>query len=267
MAIDKFGILATIHNFFTAHLKQEIIEFAGNRMVLDPHDSLRLSKLPIGISLEAAVIRRIVKKGQIVCDIGAHIGSYTLTLAKLVGSKGKVYAFEPVPENLLLLKRNVQLNSHKNVVVIDRAVASFTGKAKLYLSKTSSTDHQLYSSDKKRNLIWVKTTSLDDYFKFHNVKIDFVKIDVQGSEMKVLRGMQGLLKKNRHITILTEFWPQGLRLAGDSAEDYLRSLAQLGFKILEINEWEARLKKVTIDNLLKTYTIENKKDTNLLCVR
>lgn len=267
MAIDKFGILATIHNFLTALLKQEIIEFAGHRMVLDRHDSLRLSKLPIGISLEATVIRRIVKKGQIVCDIGAHIGSYTLSFAKLVGPEGKVYAFEPVPENLRLLKRNVQLNSYRNVVEIDKAVSSFSGKAKLYLSHTSSTDHQLYSSGKKRNLIWVKTTSLDDYFKLHNGKIDFVKIDVQGSEMKVFRGMQGLLKKNRHITILTEFWPEGLRLAGDSPEDYLRLLTQLGFKILEINEWEARLKKVTIDNLLKIYTVENNKDTNLLCVR
>ena len=68
-----------------------------------------------------ALVKRIVRNGDIVVDIGAHIGYYTLIFARLVGPKGKVFAFEPEPNNFNLLIKNIKINGYKNIIPVQKA--------------------------------------------------------------------------------------------------------------------------------------------------
>ncbi len=126
-------------------------------------------------------------KGDFVLDIGAHIGSYTLRYSRLVGEKGSVIAFEPGPENRRILRWNLRLNNTQNVEVRKDALGDFTGTAKLSLS-SSSTGHSLRRLPQNINQsgeLTVAVTKLDD---IHLHRVDFVKIDVEGYEMNVLKG-------------------------------------------------------------------------------
>jgi len=126
-------------------------------------------------------------QGDFVLDLGAHIGSYTLRYSRLVGENGSVIAFEPSPENRRILRWNLRLNNAQNVEVRGEALGDFTGTASLSLSP-SSTGHSLHhlpDNIHQGGRILVPTIKLDD---IQLDRVDFVKMDVEGNEMNVLRG-------------------------------------------------------------------------------
>ncbi|MBI2327840.1 FkbM family methyltransferase [Candidatus Curtissbacteria bacterium] len=262
-----FAAFVTLHNFLMMILKPKILEFEGHKIFLDKNNSLRLFKTPTDISLQTTIVRKNIKLGQVVIDVGAHIGYYSLIFAKLVGSSGRVFAFEPDKNNFSLLVKNVRINNYKNVICERKAVADFYGRTRLYLSNSSQADHRVYKTWENRKFVFVQVITLDSYFKNYRGRIDFVKIDVQGAEMKVLKGMAVMLKKNKNIKILTEFWPEGIISSGDDPLKFLKLLEDLGFRLWDINERKQRLIRSKINYLMRSYTLENKKDTNLLCAR
>ncbi len=160
-----------------------------------------------------------------VVDVGANIGIYTALLAKIVGEKGKVYAFEPSPHNFNLLKK---YNKSNNVTLVQAAVGDVTGEITLYISAKLNVDHQTYETDEIRQKINVLSYRLDDYLK--NEKVDFIKMDIQGFEYHALLGMKNILRNNANIKIFMEFWPYGLIKAGSSPEKLLTFLHELDFK-------------------------------------
>jgi len=89
------------------------------------------------------VIKNTIKNGQIVLDIGANIGYYTLLFSKLVGNSGKVFSFEPEPNNFNILKINVLKNNYTQTRIFNYAVADFDGFAELNISYTGSGEHNL----------------------------------------------------------------------------------------------------------------------------
>ncbi len=107
-------------------LKSNFAEVQGQKMFLDKKDVLGLSINGVYEPLETKLVRKEVKKSDVVLDIGANIGYYTLILAKLVGKKGRVFAFEPDPTNFALLKKNISINGYKNVILVPKAVAGKT---------------------------------------------------------------------------------------------------------------------------------------------
>lgn len=257
-------------DFLVSHLRNTnaAIDVQGQKMFLDTIDSLRLSVRDIYESFETEFFKKEVKKGNIVLDIGAHIGYYTLIFAKLVGEEGKVFAFEPEPTNFSLLKKNVELNGYKNVILIQKAVSNKTGTLKLYLCKGNVGDNRIYDSHDGRPSIEIEAIRLDDYFKDNNERINFVKMDIQGAEGGAILGMSQLLEKNKTIKIVTEFWPTGLKKFGTEPEEYLQSLTRLRFKLYELKERDNKIEPVNaISTLLEKYTPENGDFTNLLCVK
>jgi FkbM family methyltransferase len=84
---------------------------------------------------ETKFLKKIIKKGDTVIDVGANIGYYTLLFSKLVGKEGKIYAYEPLPENFKLLKKNIFINKYKNIVLINRALSNKEKNAKLYIDQ------------------------------------------------------------------------------------------------------------------------------------
>lgn len=246
--------------YYNKHRKDKVI-IEGQVMYLDKKDSLNLS-LGNFEDFEKDLVKRLVKKGDTVLDVGANIGYYTLIFAKLVGKNGKVYAFEPDIDNFRLLQKNVRINNHKNVITINKAVGDYNKKIRLYRSKENMGNHKIYDDHSSRDSIEVKMMTLD---KFKNRKIDFIKIDVEGAEPAVIKGGKNLFLKNKPI-IFTEFYPLLINQFGTDWKKYLRDLSSLEFEFYLINEKKNVLNKIKINKIQKITTPLMGNHINLLCV-
>lgn len=186
---------------------------------------------------ETKLILRQAKVGDVVVDVGANIGYYTVLLADKVGKAGKVYAFEPDKVNFEILKKNVEVNNLKNVVVVNAGIGSKSGKKILYKSKNNLGDHKLFNdqfliSNVKKET--VKIIKMDDYLE--GVKVNLIKIDTQGWEPEVIEGAKNIISKNKPVIFL-EYSPasyQQAKLNGEKMMDFLRKIYP---KIWWIDEW------------------------------
>ena len=146
----------------------------------------------------------LVREGSCALDIGAHIGYYTLLLSKLVGSRGKVIAFEPLPENFDVLEENIQLNLGCHVEAVNKAV--FESSSQLELGFTTDSPFPGTASlfaEPGLPLVRVDAVSLDDFLHDRNERIDFIKIDVEGAEEQVLQGARRTIERD-HPTLIIE---------------------------------------------------------------
>lgn len=265
--IGRFYPIRVINSFIISQLRSNFAEVQGHKMFLDSKDSLSLSIYESYEPLETQLVKREIKRGNVVLDLGANIGYYTLIFAKLVGEEGKVFAFEPDPTNFALLEKNIEMNGYKNVILVQKAVSNKDGKLKLYLSEYSMGDHAIFNLYEGCKFIEIEAIRLDDYFKNYEGKIDFIKIDTEGAEEQAIQSMLNLLKKNKTVKILTEFFPIGLKGSDIDPAEYLNTLLKLDFKLYHINEQEKKIEPASIPKLLEIYSPEKQNNTNLLCVR
>lgn len=183
---------------------------------------------------ETELLKKIIKPSMVFVDIGANIGYYSLVAAKLVGQSGKVYAFEPDPINYSLLLSNIETNHFTNIVPIQKAVSNQAGSVKLVLDRGNFGAHTLSESNiqtERRGFVEVEAITLDAFFKAEgNSTVDFIKMDVQGSEGRVIEKAHHILKHN-DLKILMEFWPQGLRNMGTDPVELLEKLQGYDFSI------------------------------------
>ena len=264
--IGRYGIVRKLSRFLNSNLKPDWVEIEGEKMYLDEVDALCLSINGIHEKLVTNLIKKEIHSGDVVLDIGAHIGYYTLQFANLVGSTGKVYAFEPEPKNFELLKKNVQINKHDNVVLIQKIVSDKDGIVEFFISKFDSIGNKLFKSDESGSSIKVGSTTLDEYFKDLKKKIDFIKMDIQGGEGKATLGMKNLLKENKNLKIIQQWAPEPLKQNHTNPEDHLKFLQHIGYKFYEI---DGTIKKdilpITIEQLLEKYPNSLIDDINLFC--
>jgi len=265
--LTRFALPHKIYRPIKKWFKRTEVTIDGHRLFLDAEDSLDLSIDPTYENLESATLAGLIHKGDTVVDIGANIGFYTLLFARWVGPGGKVIAFEPDPDNFDLLRKNVEANGYRNVTLHRKAIADRNGTARLYLSDTNTADHRLYDSGDGRSFVEVETLRLDEILSGEE-KIDFVKMDIQGSEPTALEGMRGILTKNPRARLFLEFWPAGLARRGSDPRRLLASLKEMGFEIREIHSRSSRTTPLEeIEPFLRRLTIESEKHTNLLCER
>lgn len=146
-----------------------------------------------------------LKQGSVFLDIGANAGYFSLLAGKRVGPAGKVLAVEPSPEMAEQLRRNAARSGLANIVVDQVACSDSPGTRRLYLGPPSNTGGTSLS---ERNVKWkdsvdVVCTHADALVRKHALsRVDLVKIDVEGAEHEVLRGMKRLLKELRPIIIM-----------------------------------------------------------------
>ena len=267
--LGKLPLVTWVHGFFYWHLKPVgivLIDAQRSKMYVDSRDiGVTPFLLEWGFyeKYETALFKRLVKKGMAVVDIGANVGYYTLLAARLVGDEGKVFAFEPDLYNYNLLCKNIEVNRYRNVIPVQKAVSSKSGETKLFLDKSNLGGHSLSEANVDKSAsITVEVTSLDDYFKNTDCKIDVIKMDVQGSEMDVLEGMTNTINQNDNLKIITEFWPMGLRNSGSSPIAFLNKLIEYGFALYQIGQY---LEPVNADFLLRV--LKEGKLTTLLCIK
>lgn len=256
----RFYLVKVIYNFIIKNSIPDVVDVQGHKMYLDSKDSLHLSFNDIHEELETEIFKKEIGNGDIVLDIGANIGYYTLIAAKIVGDEGKVFAFEPDPENFSLLKKNIEINGYRNVTPVQKAVSDKSGKIKLFLSEDNKAGHRIYDDMLGKKCINVDAVAIDDFLKGN--KVDFVKMDIEGAEGKALAGMSKTIKENKKLKLLTEFFPSLLAELGTNPEKYVELIIEHGFKVYDINGWKH---PAATKELIQKYGIG--KHTNLLCLR
>ena len=167
--------------------------------------------LILGKDLEKAVKEKFiqnVKSDDVIVDVGAHIGEYTLLGAKLVGINGKVISVEPLHDTVNSLKENIILNKFSNCTVLENAVGSIVSKQILY--KVSQEDVYGYIDPIVNNKKLIKTdtinvTTIDEIIKTNNLEeINLLKIDVEGFEYEVLLGCETAFEQDKIRKIICE---------------------------------------------------------------
>lgn len=155
--------------------------------------------------VETTLFIDLLHPGLRVVDVGAHVGYFTVLFSRLCGADGFVHAFEPEPSNHRLLRANLLVNDCSNVAAHALALSDTAGTDALFLSPDNGGDHRLYFGA-GRTRCTVRTDTLDNVLA--NERVDFVKIDAQGAEPRILRGMQRLIARERaHLGVLMEFAP------------------------------------------------------------
>jgi FkbM family methyltransferase len=151
-----------------------------------------------------ALFGKLIEKGNTIIEVGGHIGYVSLYLSSIVGDAGHVYVFEPGINNLPYIKKNVQQVS--NVSVIPKAVSNVSGSLPFYIENITGMNNTLLKnySFGTRNAAnsflkaeyhesLVDVTTIDTFIHEHDILPEFIKIDVEGAELDVLRGMSSCL--------------------------------------------------------------------------
>ncbi|AFY40297.1 methyltransferase FkbM family [[Leptolyngbya] sp. PCC 7376] len=174
---------------------------------------------------ETLVTLQLIEENNIVFDIGANIGYFSILLSQAVGRSGKVFAFEPDRDNYRFLKASSILNNCDNLYCFNKAVSKENGVAQLFIASDNLGDHRLFTTP-GRDSYEVETICLDsDYSETH---VDFIKLDTQGSEFNILSGMKKTIQNNRsHLSCLMEFCPGILLNSGVSDEAFYSTIQEL----------------------------------------
>lgn len=211
---------------------------------------------------EAILLRRLVRPGMHVVDVGANIGLYSLLLARLVGPGGSVQAFEPEPNLFAILRQNCESNNATNIASFQCALGQTSGVVSFHRSAFNSGDNRLGPASVGHDALEVKVERFDDLQP--GSKLDFVKIDVQGHELAALSGMEDALSSALNVRVLFEFSPAALRNAGTAPELLLEFFRERGFELYETEG--ARLKGLE-DSRQLIANLRGRRYTNLLAAR
>lgn len=193
-------------------------------------------------------LKKLCKRGHVVFDIGANIGSHSLPIASYVGEEGKVYAFEPVPWAINKLKRNLELNKFNNLVVESIALsdmnenevemefrASFKIGSESGVGRDGKIDNGWWNECEH---VKVPMVTLDSYVSSHQIgRLDLIKLDVDGFEGKVIRGALETLKRFQPVLIM-EIAPAWTEMRGDNMVDILHGIEQFGYKFYKEEGFE-----------------------------
>lgn len=219
-----------------------------------------------------ALCKRLIKPGMTIIDVGANIGYYTLLFSKLANKSGKVLAVEPNPAAFDLLYENCLLNSvftRCNMYFTRAAASDSEESADLYIGNNRMGSSSLYNQWGLTKDINVSARKLDNIvndWKFK--KVDFVKIDVEGAEISVLKGMEEIIDNDRPIMII-EASPRCLARAGYDIGNLFLTLWQTNYKTWEIDEKRKKLWYINLKRLVPVRCFQgkpNNKSFNLLCI-
>ncbi len=214
-------------------LKNEItIEVNDYKMVVDTMDKgLSHDLIVHGIREYYATnfIKNFIKTGDVIVDIGANIGYYVILESKIIGSDGIIYAIEPIPRSIELLQKNIILNKCNNVIPYQCAVGDRIGTtiinvaAKLNLSSI----HNIGSEVKEQ--IRVDILTLDSFLSGKKIP-DFIRMDVEGYEYEIIKGMKETLMLNKPLKLFIEM--HFSILGKDKSVELLKILQDSGFEVV-----------------------------------
>ncbi|MCB9458026.1 MAG: FkbM family methyltransferase [Anaerolineaceae bacterium] len=159
---------------------------------------------------EMEMVSKLIKSGDNIVEVGAHIGYLTLYFAQLTGQEGQIIAFEPVPDSAEYLKKNTK--SHSNITVERKAASDQAGTLPFYVDTLSGMTSTLVSEDNVHQAnvdyafgelqfktIQVEVVCLDDFLNEKGFVPDFIKVDAEGAEYDIVRGLSQILAQNHPV--------------------------------------------------------------------
>lgn len=181
-------------------------------------------------SYDTCQVLKLLKPEWIIFDIGAYFGYYAMLACRHAGTGGKVFAFEPYPQSYKLLSENKRLNAFNNLTTIKLAVTNRNAVETFRVPPIynqgsgglAGTDHGTLS---------LETTTLDDFVHNHHLtRLDFIKMDIEGSEVFALAGGQETIQRFRPI-LMIELDPAKLNMLGQTSEGLIHAIHDLGYRI------------------------------------
>lgn len=192
----------------------------------------------------------MIKPGQTVFDLGANNGIHSLLFSKLVGSTGKVFAFEPLPENIAEIENNKLLNNISNIKVIPAAVGERDGDTTFYLGEVNKQGSIVGIGKQTGKEVKVKLLTLKTFIESEKVKPDFIKIDIEGAESGALAGFGNLMAQIKPVFFIELHTPEQDEKVG---------------KLLRQHQYEAyRLTEKQVENDLAIPYVEKIKNLELI---
>ena len=233
------------HRLRTAHTGLERVDLPGFSIYVQRDDFVVGAHIASAKCWEPHVTSRLkplLKPGCVFIDIGANVGYFTLLAASLVGAQGKVIAFEPNRANCALLNRSIEENGFNNVRLYPYAVAECEQRVHVYSSSSHSLSIVIGAESSRQapegyihNSI--RAVQLDTFLSDID-RIDVFKIDTDGSEPQILKGMSRLVRRHRPVLFL-EVYPEGFdRISGVSADELLVDLENLGYELFILSGQE-----------------------------
>ena len=229
--------LRQLTNWTIRQLLPKQVEIHGATVVLNPTDPVVSGALRFGVyeKAETLFFQSACRDGMTFLDVGANLGYYTALAARAVGPNGRVLAVEPDPDSFAYLEQTIAANAVGNVEAFPVAASDAPAMLPLYSSTDNRGDNRLYASDEERPQVEIEARPLDALLREKKIEtVDLIKIDVQGYEPKVIAGLRETIIASPNLTLLTEFWPQGMTEAGGDANEFLKTLRELGLTLHEL---------------------------------
>jgi FkbM family methyltransferase len=216
-------------------------ESLGRDMAFSTPDGKRFTSMPNNFSSLALhiagnrdpeihkFIRRHLKPGAVMCDIGANIGAYAVLLGPAVGPTGRVIAFEAHPVCYGYLQQNVRLNQLTNVTIENKGLGDQVGELRIeYDQKNPGQTH--IDLQGARDSVRIPVSTLDAELARLNVAtVDYIKIDVEGFELFVLKGASKTISASPDLVVQTELFDKYCKRYGYKTVDVLDFMTGLGF--------------------------------------
>jgi len=237
ISIHHFAYLQDIIDSFDYYFNAVEPEVFGDQVIVDYSVPRKHVLMPSGISfffssfaepLETTDIylqKGDLKDGDVILDLGSYCGSTVWGFSRAVGANGKVYGFEPDPVNYDVLCKNVEYHKLLNTVVINKGVWSTSGNL-LFQGEGNMGSGMANVQDRAANLLNVQVVSLSDFCSEFSIdRIDYIKMDIEGAEVEVLKASADVLRKFKPRLII-EPHVVGTRLVTD---DVCRILSEYGY--------------------------------------
>jgi FkbM family methyltransferase len=210
------------------------------RMIIDP--DMSISWMYILGHYEKHIqryLKKVIKPGMTCIDVGANVGFFTILMAKLAGPSGKIISFEPNGKAIRLLEANLQINGLKNVTIEEIALFNRCGfldfNVGLHQSDAYSSIGEIKHAGAKNSLFIsrsVQCSTLDSYFHTNHIERFYVmKIDIEGAELFVLKGMENTLQKNKDAILIIELDDTTTSGLGYCAKDIEQWLIERGWHL------------------------------------
>ncbi len=238
--------LRKLTNAILLRIIPERIDVKPATLYLNPDDPVLSGALTLGVyeNSEIHFFKEYCRADMTFVDIGGNIGLYSALALHTLDQDGRIIALEPHPESFALLSKNIETNKKirgiENTPKIDlyqMAASSKSGTRSLALNPENKADNRLSDAPEEWESIPIEAKSMDALLVEQEIEeVNFVKMDVQGYEHRILSGFMDTLRRSKKTVIMTEFWPQGIDSTGGNARSYLQDLADLGFELYELKE-------------------------------
>ncbi|MBT3336606.1 MAG: FkbM family methyltransferase [Anaerolineae bacterium] len=238
--------LRKLANAILLKIIPEKIKVDPATLYLNPNDPVLSGALTLRVyeNSEIAFFKEHCLGDMVFVDIGGNVGLYSALAMHTLNNDGKIITLEPHPESFALLAKNVKVNQEARgiedapkIELFQMAASSQSGTRSLALNPENKADNRLSDAPDEWESIPIEAKSMDALLIEQGIKeVNFVKMDVQGYEHRIISGFMDTLRHSEKTIVMTEFWPQGIESTGGDARGYLQDLSDLGFTLYELKE-------------------------------